>query len=127
MAYASRSLSPSECNYSVTELEKFAVVWAITHFHAYLYKHSVTINMDHTALKTILETPNPSGKHARWWTKVYGLEIGEVKIVYHNWMRGHFSGKRLHKHWQKQKLRLICKVCWYVSGGKHLEICWELH
>ena len=75
MAYASRSLSPLEHNYSVTELEKFAVVWAVTHFHAYPYKHSVTINMDHTALKTIFETPNPSGKHARWWVDK-GLQVG---------------------------------------------------
>ena len=82
VAYASRSLTPSERNYSVTELETLAVVWAVAHFHAYLYGHSVTIYTDHTAVKAILETPNPSGKHARWWTKVYGSGVGEVKIVY---------------------------------------------
>ena len=37
---------------------------------------------DHTAVKAILETPNPSGKHARWWTKVYGTGLKDVKIVY---------------------------------------------
>jgi hypothetical protein len=60
IAYASRLLSSAERNYSITELETLAVVWAVTHFHSYLYGHSVTILTDHTAVKAVLETPNPS-------------------------------------------------------------------
>ena len=82
VAYASRSLSPQEANYSITELETLAVVWAVTYFHTYLYGHSVTVYMDHTAVKAVLETSNPSGKHARWWTRVYGAGVKDVKIVY---------------------------------------------
>ena len=82
VAYASRALSRPEANYGITELETLAVVWAITYFHTYLYGHSVTVFTDHTAVKAVLETPNPSGKHARWWMKVYGKGIKEVKIVY---------------------------------------------
>ena len=82
IAYASRSLSAAECNYSITELETLAVVWAVTHFYSYLYGHSVTILTDHTAVKAVLEAPNPSGKHARWWTKVYGTGIKDIQIVY---------------------------------------------
>ena len=33
IAYTSQSLSPSEENYSVTELETLTVVWAMSHFH----------------------------------------------------------------------------------------------
>ena len=61
IAYASRSLSAAERNYSITELETLAVVWAVTHFHSYLYGHSVTILTDHTAVKAVLETPTPRG------------------------------------------------------------------
>lgn len=82
VAYASRSLNPCECNYSITELETLAVVWAMQHFRSYLYGHSVTVYTDHTAVKAILEMPNPSGKHARWWTKVYGSGVRDVKIVH---------------------------------------------
>ena len=79
IAYASRSLSKAERNYSITKLETLAVVWAITHFHAYLYGNEVTVYTDHSAVRAVLETPSPSGKHARWWTKVYG---SGVQIVY---------------------------------------------
>ena len=33
-------------------------------------------------MKAVLETPNPTGKHARWWSKVYGCGVREVRIVY---------------------------------------------
>ena len=75
VAYASRALKPSEKNYSVTELETLAVVWAVTHFHYYLYGNSVTVLTDHSAVKAVLEMSNPMGKHARWWTRVYGRGV----------------------------------------------------
>ena len=28
------------------------------------------------------QTPNPTGKHAKWWTKVYGSGLKDVRIVY---------------------------------------------
>ena len=86
VAYASRGLSRAETNYSVTDLETLAVVWAITYFHSFLYGHDVTVLTDHTAVKAVLETPNPSGKYARWWTRVYGRGVRNVKII-------HRSGK----------------------------------
>ena len=32
----------------------------------------------------VLETPNPSGKHARWWSKLFGSCIRKLEIVYHS-------------------------------------------
>ena len=43
VAYASRALLPSESNYGITDLETLAVVWALSHFHYYLYGHKVTV------------------------------------------------------------------------------------
>lgn len=82
VAYASRALSAAEKHYGITELETLAVVWAISHFHHYLYGHTVTVFTDHTAVKAVLETANPTAKHARWWTRVYGRGIKKVNIVY---------------------------------------------
>ena len=85
IAYASRALNKSERNYSITELETLAVVWAITHFRSHLYGHVVKVLTDHSAVKSILETPNPTGKHARWWTKVFGSGVISVTMVYRAW------------------------------------------
>ena len=82
IAYASRALSAAEKHYSITELETLAVVWAITHFHHHLYGNVVTVYTDHVAVKAVLETPNPTGKHARWWSRVYGRGVRQVRIVY---------------------------------------------
>ena len=59
-------------------------MWAVTHFRYYLYGHNVTIITDHAAVKAILGAPNLTGKHARWWSKVYGSGITQVNIVYHS-------------------------------------------
>ena len=65
VAYASRSLSTAKRNYSITELETLAIIWALTQFHSYLYWQSVTIVTDSAVVRAILETPNLSCKHAR--------------------------------------------------------------
>lgn len=65
VAFASHSLTAAECNYGISELETLAVVWAIFHFHAYLNGQKITVLTDHAAVKPILKTPNPLGKHAR--------------------------------------------------------------
>ena len=82
IAYASHSLNRSEKNYSITELETLAVVWAITHFRSHLYGNTVKVLTDHSAVKSVLETPNPTGKYARWWTKVFGSGVKSVSTAY---------------------------------------------
>ena len=82
IAYASRALSGAEKNYGITDLETLAVVWEISHFHYYLYGHRVTVYTDHSAVKAVLETASPTGRHARWWTRVFSRGVREVAIVY---------------------------------------------
>ena len=82
VACASRALSATEKNYGITEIETLGVVWALSHFQAYLYGHEVTVYTDHSFVKAILENPHLSGKHAQWWTKVYGSGVQDVKVVH---------------------------------------------
>ena len=82
VAYANRSTSLVEKCYSVTELETLAVVWAVQHFRAYLYGHSVTVITDHSAVKSILDKPSSNGKHAQWWLKIFGSVVGQLRIIH---------------------------------------------
>ena len=78
IAYASRTLQKHEQNYGVTELEALGVVWAVRHFRPYLYGHQCAVYTDHEVLKSLLNTPQPSGKLARW-----GMAIQELDLHIH--------------------------------------------
>lgn len=80
--YASRALSPQEKRYGIIKLETLAVVWSMQHFHAYWHGHEVAVLTDNSAVKAVLETPSPCGKHARWWNKVFGSGVKKHDIVY---------------------------------------------
>ena len=84
IAYASRSLQPHEKNYGITELEGLGVVWAVKHFRPYLYGHTCEVYTDHSALTSLLNPPQPSGKLARW-----GMAIQELHLKIK-----HRSGRR---------------------------------
>ena len=53
---------------------------------SYLYGNDVTVYTDHSAVKAVLETQSPTGKHTRWWIQVYGSRVQSVHVV-------HRSGK----------------------------------
>ena len=74
-----RTLQPHEKNYGVTELEGLGVVWAVKHFRHYLYQQHCEVYTDHEALKPLLNTPQPSGKLARWGMAIQELDL---KICY---------------------------------------------
>ena len=84
VAFASRTLQHHERNYAVTELEALGVVWAAKHYHPYLHVHQCDVFTDHVALKSLLCTPQPSGKLAQW-----GMAILELDLHIH-----HQSGKK---------------------------------
>lgn len=64
--YASRLLTPAERNYSTTEREALAVVWAVSKFRGYIEGAAVTIVTDHQPLKWLMNLRSPSGRLARW-------------------------------------------------------------
>ena len=70
IAYSSRTLTPAEKNYSITELEALAVVYGTQIFRYYLYGRPFEIVTDHSALRYILTNKSGSGRLTRWALKL---------------------------------------------------------
>ncbi|XP_062528800.1 retrovirus-related Pol polyprotein from transposon 17.6 [Bombyx mori] len=73
--YASRLLIPAEKNYTTTEKEALAVVWATDKFRGYLDGHPVYVKSDHQPLKWLLTLKTPNGRLIRWAMKLQALDI----------------------------------------------------
>lgn len=78
IAYASRTLDPHEKNYGITELETLGLVWAVKHFRSYILGYHTTVYTDHAACTSLLNTPRPSGKLARWALTIQEMDL-EIK------------------------------------------------
>ena len=81
IAYAIRALSPVETRCSQTEREAPAIVWAVEHFHMFLFGHRFTLVTDHKPLEIIYGTTKskPSARIERW---VLRLQPYTFNVVY---------------------------------------------
>ena len=79
IAYASRALSDTEKRYSQTEKEALAIVWAVEHFHLFIYESEFTQGTDHKPLEIIYgqRTTKTSARMERWvlWLQPYAFKI----------------------------------------------------
>lgn len=75
IAYASRLLKACEKNYTVTELECLALVFAVKRFKAFIWGMQVRIVTDHHALCWLLKKRDLTGRLARWSLALQDLEL----------------------------------------------------
>ncbi|KZS19711.1 Uncharacterized protein APZ42_013760 [Daphnia magna] len=81
LAYASRLLSPSESNYSITEKERLALVWAVKKFRSFVWGMDTLVVTDHHALCWLLTKKDISGRLTCW-----SLQLQEflLRIIHRN-------------------------------------------
>ncbi len=79
IAYASRTLSSTEQNYSATEREALAIVWATKHFRPYIEGMEIIIRTDCQALQWLKESKDVTGRLARWAMHLAAFQIKEIK------------------------------------------------
>jgi hypothetical protein len=82
IAFASRTLSPTERKYSASEREALAALWACEKWHFYLYGRSFTLVTDHQALTSLLSMGGSGHRPLRlhrWASRLYRYSF---KVIY---------------------------------------------
>ncbi|MBA5764701.1 hypothetical protein H2O73_20305, partial [Vibrio sp. 404] len=79
--YASRVLNDAQKNYTTTEKELLAVVYAIDKFRSYLVGSKVIVYTDHAALKYLLTKQDSKPRLIRWvlLLQEFDIEIRDRK------------------------------------------------
>uniref|UniRef100_A0A6V7JLV8 Reverse transcriptase domain-containing protein n=1 Tax=Bracon brevicornis TaxID=1563983 RepID=A0A6V7JLV8_9HYME len=113
ITYASRALTDPEKNYTTTEQECLAAIWAIREFRCYLEGYSFTVITDHNSLRWLHQLRDPTGRLARWSLESmeYNVEIIHRKGALHHvpdalsripkshFPEGAFNAMKLEDYW----------------------------
>ena len=122
--YARKTLNEAQRNYTTTEKELLAVVYALEKFRAYLVGSDIVIFTDHSALKYLLAKQNSKARLSRWvlLLQEFNLKIKDKKGV-ENVVADHLSrltiGDDTHSppindEFPEESLMQLEKAPWYA-------------
>lgn len=123
--FISRSLNKNEKNYSTTEKECLAIVWAVKVLRPYLYGQEFIIRTDHKPLKWLFNVKDPGSRLVRWRLKLeeYSYSI-EYKKGLDNVVADHLSRNILvatRKERKKKKCFCDCEIKDNAEYNKEIE------
>lgn len=80
IAFTSKSMKPSELNYTTTEKELLAVIQAIRKFYSMIAGYKIIVLTDHKAITFLHTCKNPTQRISRWLLYLQPLDI-EVQYI----------------------------------------------
>ncbi|RVW58133.1 Retrovirus-related Pol polyprotein from transposon 17.6 [Vitis vinifera] len=128
--YASKTLNEAQRNYTTTEKELLAVVFALDKFRAYLVGSSIVVFTDHSALKYLLTKQDAKARLIRWilLLQEFNLQIRDKKGV-ENVVADHLSrlviahdshGLPINDDFPEESLMSIEVAPWYSHIANYL-------
>ncbi|KAJ8763777.1 hypothetical protein K2173_003559 [Erythroxylum novogranatense] len=78
IVYASKTLDPTQINYTTIEKELFAVIFALEKFRQYLLNSHVTIFTDHAAIRYLFKKPQSKPRLIRLPNDTQGVDSSEL-------------------------------------------------
>nr|GEZ47845.1 reverse transcriptase domain-containing protein [Tanacetum cinerariifolium] len=76
--YASKTMNQAEANYTTTEKEMLAVVYAFEKFHSYLIMNKSIVYTDHSTLKYLFAKKDVKARLLRW---ILSLQEFDFKVI----------------------------------------------
>ncbi len=81
VAYASKSLTPTEVNFAQIEKELFAVVFACKRFHQFVYGRHIIVQSDHKPLASIMKKSLQTAR-ARLMRMLLQLQKYDIELIH---------------------------------------------
>ena len=78
VAFNGSALTPAEQNYTTTEREMLAVIFAIEKYKVYLQHCAFQVVTDHSAVAPLIKAKDPKGRMARWVMKLQAFKFSIV-------------------------------------------------
>ena len=99
ISYASRTLDKAQQNYTTTEKELLAVVYAMEKFRPYLLCSKIIVSISHSTLKHLIEKKDAKPHLIRWILQLqeFDLEIKD-KAGAENVVADHLSRLTIESH-----------------------------
>ena len=70
LAFAFRTLTHAEKNYTITDKEALSIFWILSKFRTMIYGYEIQIYTDHQPLIYLFKSKELEGRRARWNLKI---------------------------------------------------------